>query len=64
MPKMKTHKGLKKRLRVSRKGKVMRGRTGRSHLMSGTSAKTRRHLRRKATVQKTIAKMYRRLLQE
>jgi large subunit ribosomal protein L35 len=60
---MKTHKGLKKRLRVTRKGKVMRSRSGRSHLMSGTSARKKRHLRRKDTVQKTVAKTYRRLLQ-
>ena len=63
MPKMKTHKGLKKRVRVTRTGKVMRGRSGRRHLMRGVSARKRRHLRRKDTVQKTIAKMYRRLLQ-
>ena len=46
MPKQKTHKGLKKRVRVTAKGKVKRSRkafTG--HLMSGRSAKHRRRLR-------------------
>lgn len=46
MPKQKTHKGLKKRVRVTAKGKVKRSKkafTG--HLMSGRSAKQRRRLR-------------------
>ncbi len=32
MPKMKTHKGTKKRFRVTKNGKVMRMKQGRSHL--------------------------------
>lgn len=46
MPKQKTHKGMKKRVRVTAKGKVKRSRkafTG--HLMSGRNAKKRRQLR-------------------
>ncbi len=45
MPKMKTHKGLAKRIKITAKGKVKHRRAGKSHLMSGKSPKRRRHLR-------------------
>ena len=48
MPKMKIHKGLKKRFKVGKKGAVKRSRAFASHLMSGKSSKRRRHLRRVA----------------
>lgn len=48
--KQKTHKALSKRIRVSAKGKIVRTRAFRSHLMSSRSAKRRRQLRRKTLV--------------
>jgi large subunit ribosomal protein L35 len=42
----KTHKGLQKRLKKTGTGKLMRRRPGKSHLMSGKSAKRRRRLDR------------------
>lgn len=45
MPKMKSHRGAKKRLRVTGTGKVVHKRTGRNHLMYGKNAGKRRHLR-------------------
>ena len=62
MPKPKTHKGIQKRMRVTRRGKVVRGRANKSHLMSGMSAKRRRQLRKKRTVTTAQEKTYRRLL--
>ena len=47
MPKAKTNKGLVKRVRVSKTGKVKIGRAGRGHLLSKKSSKRRRHLRKK-----------------
>jgi len=44
MPKMKTHKGLLKRFKLTGSGKLRRYRAGTSHLMSGKSAKRRRRL--------------------
>lgn len=44
MPKQKTHKGLKKRVKVTASGKIKRGRTGAGHLMSGKNAKRRRRV--------------------
>ena len=45
MPKMKTHKGTKKRFRLTAKGKVKRRSTGTSHLASRMSHKRKRNLR-------------------
>jgi large subunit ribosomal protein L35 len=52
MGKLKTHKGLKKRVRVTARGKVMRGKAGRRHLLSHKSGKRTRQLRRKSQVAK------------
>lgn len=38
MPKMKTHKGTAKRFRLTKRGKVMRMKAGRSHLRRKKSA--------------------------
>ncbi|MFW6158139.1 MAG: 50S ribosomal protein L35 [Planctomycetota bacterium] len=62
MPKQKTHKGLAKRVRVTRRGKVMRGKAGRRHLLSGKSGKRKRQLRQKAKVAPTEKKRIKRAL--
>ncbi len=56
MPKLKTHKGLAARVRVTRRGKLVRRKAGKSHLMSTKSAKRRRGLRRPAGVDGRIAR--------
>ena len=48
MPKLKTHKGAKKRFKVSANGKVSHKRCGSSHLMSHKSGKQVRRLRKKS----------------
>ena len=48
MPKLKTHKGTKKRFKVSANGKVSHKRCGSSHLMSHKSGKQVRRLRKKS----------------
>jgi large subunit ribosomal protein L35 len=48
MPKMKTHKGMKKRFKVSATGKVSHKRCGSSHLNSHMSGKKIRKLRKKS----------------
>lgn len=45
MPKQKTHKGTKKRFRVTASGKVKHRRSGTSHLQVRLSAKRKRNLR-------------------
>ncbi|NQU08560.1 MAG: 50S ribosomal protein L35 [Candidatus Abyssubacteria bacterium] len=50
MPKKKTHKGLKGRVKISANGKVLHKRAGTSHLMSGMSGKRRRRLRKRGSI--------------
>ena len=45
MPKQKTHKGMKKRFKVSANGKVKHRRAFRGHLLSHKSVKQKRRLR-------------------
>lgn len=58
MPKMKTHKGIAKRVHVSKNGKVLRHRVGRRHLMSHKSSKVRRRLRKVTKVNANYANTY------
>ncbi len=50
MPKMKTHKGLNKRVRISAGGKVKYKKSNMGHLMSGKSGSRRRRLRKAGTL--------------
>lgn len=50
MPKMKTHKGAKKRFSITASGKVRRLRAFKSHILTKKSAKRKRHLRRPTTI--------------
>ena len=56
MPKQKTHKGLKKRVKVTASGKVKHKRPGCGHLMSGKNAKRKRRLNNPSVMTKTTAK--------
>ena len=46
MPKQKTHKGIAKRVKVTRNGKVKFGRVGKGHLLSHKASKRKRKLNR------------------
>jgi large subunit ribosomal protein L35 len=50
MSKNKTHKGTKKRIRVSATGKLMRRRAFGSHLLTKKSANRKRKLRKAAVI--------------
>ena len=64
MPKMKTHKGAKKRFSVTGKGKVRRLKAYKSHILTKKTSKRKRNLRRPAMVTpQGDAKRMRRLLQ-
>lgn len=58
MPKLKTHKGMKKRFKISATGKVSHKRCGSSHLMSHKSSKRVRRMR-KSTNLKVSAEAHR-----
>ena len=50
MPKMKTHKGTKKRVKVSATGKLMKKRAFGSHLLTKKSANRKRKIRKALTI--------------
>lgn len=62
MPKMKTHKGLRDRVRVTRNGKVIRRKAGKSHLMSHKGGNRRRHLHQPETLKGRYTKIARKKL--
>ncbi len=62
MPKLKTHKGLKKRIKITAKGKVKRPKAGKGHLLSGKSGRRREHLRKKTGVSPAFNKIMKRAL--
>ncbi len=62
MPKLKTHKGLSKRIKVTATGKLMHKRAGGSHLMSAMSPKKRRNLNAAGFISAQFCPEIRRLL--
>lgn len=64
MPKMKTHKGAKKRFSVTATGKVRRLKANKSHILTKKDARRKRRLRRPAMVGTNgEAKVLKRLIQ-
>lgn len=59
MPKQKTHKGTKKRFRLTATGKVKHRSAGTSHLAARRSKKRRRHLRGTDVLDKVMVKSIR-----
>ncbi|MEA3367089.1 MAG: bL35 family ribosomal protein [Planctomycetota bacterium] len=57
-----THKGLAKRVRKTRTGKILRKKANRGHLMSGKPGKRKRRLRARDTVKTRLAKGYAQVL--
>jgi large subunit ribosomal protein L35 len=64
MPKDKSRKALTKRFRVTRKGKVLHNKAGKSHLQSSKSPNRRRGLRKKAALPKGDAVKVKKILQK
>ena len=62
MPKQKTHKGTKKRFRLTAKGKAKHRQAGTSHLAARMDQKRKRNLRGTTTVAKVVEKSIREAL--
>lgn len=62
MPKIKTRKGMAKRVRVTRNGKLIRAHAWKSHMLEHKSAARKRAFRSAAAIHKTDAKQVRRSL--
>jgi large subunit ribosomal protein L35 len=62
MPKLKTHKGASKRLRVTANGKIKRSKAFGSHLLTKKSSKRKRNLKKATYVIKSEFKKMKELL--
>ena len=62
MPKMKTHSGTKKRVKVTGSGRLRREQANKRHLLEGKSSRRTRRLTRDADVSPAAAKQVKRLL--
>ncbi len=62
MPKLKTHRGLAKRVKISGKGKIKRSKAYHSHLLSSKSPKTKRRLSKADTMHPSDVKRIKSLL--
>ncbi|MEK7402353.1 MAG: 50S ribosomal protein L35 [Gemmatimonadota bacterium] len=64
MPKMKSHKGARKRFSITGSGEVKRGRAFKSHILTKKTSKRKRRLRRAALIKtRGEVKRIKRLLQ-
>ena len=62
MPKLKTHRGAAKRMKITGTGKVMRYKANRGHLLTGKPAKRMRNLRKGALVPEVLQDSMKKLL--
>jgi large subunit ribosomal protein L35 len=62
MPKLKTKKSIKKRMKITKTGKVKRRKPGARHYKAGKSGETKRRLRGTDLVTGKLAKTYKLLL--
>ena len=62
MPKLKPHKGVKKRFRVTKNGKVVKVSAFTGHIKASKSAKRKRRLRRVSTLSAPDSRRIKKLL--
>lgn len=62
MPKIKTNSGAKKRFKLSKTGKPIRGHAYKSHILNKKSTKRKRNLRKHVVADKTNARQIKRLI--
>lgn len=62
MPKIKTNSGAKKRFKITKKGKVMRANSRKSHLLEKKTTKRKRKLRKPSEAAKSETGRIKRML--
>jgi large subunit ribosomal protein L35 len=62
MPKMKSHSGMAKRVKVTGKGKILREPAGKRHLLEGKSSKVTRRMTGNVELDKVETKRVKKLL--
>ncbi len=58
MPKMKTHRGAAKRIRITATGKLKRSKANKSHILTKKDSKRRRHLDTETFISKADEKNF------
>ncbi len=64
MPKMKTHRGAAKRFKRTAKGKIVRSKQGRRHILTKKTTKRKRQMRKRVVLNATNEKRFKQLLPE
>jgi large subunit ribosomal protein L35 len=62
MPKMKSHSGMAKRVKITGKGKILREPAGKRHLLEGKSSKVTRRMTGNVELDKVETKRIKKLL--
>jgi large subunit ribosomal protein L35 len=62
MPKLKTHKGARKRFKVTAKGKIQHRKSGKSHILTKKASKRKRNLGQKGLVSRADRKSVKKML--
>ena len=62
MPKIKTHSGAKKRFKLSKNGKPIRGHAYKSHILNKKTTKRKRNLRKTVVADVTNQRQIKRLI--
>lgn len=62
MPKIKTHSGAKKRFKLTKNGKPVRGHAFKSHILNKKTTKRKRNLRKSAIADVTNVRQIKRLI--
>ena len=62
MPKLKSHRGAAKRFSTTKSGKIKRGKTYKSHILTKKSTKRKRNLRQNGYIAECEAKKVRELI--
>jgi large subunit ribosomal protein L35 len=62
MPKMKTHSGMSKRVRITGRGRILTEQAGKRHLLEGKSSTRTRRMSGTVEIAKTEVKRIKRLL--
>jgi len=62
MPKIKTHKGIAKRVKKTKNGKLLRNKAFNSHILTKKNGKKKRQLRKSTVMDKSFQKKYKKML--
>ena len=62
MPKQKSHRGAKKRFKLTSSGKIKRGHSMKNHILTSKTTKRKRHLRKSALVSSAMEKTIKRMI--